>query len=92
MKFGIYVIRDAKTTFMTPTVDQTVESAVRNFSVAINHGTSLLNAVPQDFDLFQIGIYDVESGIIEAFTAPKFIVSGASVVRKDDINESSDEA
>lgn len=79
MKLGMYAIRDVKTCFMTPTLDQTKEAAIRNFTVAIRQGTSLLHAMPQDFDLFYVGEFDAESGIISALSVPEFVVAGAAV-------------
>lgn len=55
MKFGMYAIKDAKTGFMTPTVDQNDASALRNFEHAVNQPDSLLNSHPNDFCALQAG-------------------------------------
>lgn len=45
MTYGIYVIRDAKTTFMLPTVDFNNASAMRNFEHAVRHPDSLMKSI-----------------------------------------------
>lgn len=77
MKYGIYCIRDAKTTFLTPTVDLNDQSAMRNFAHATMQSNNLFNSHPQDYSLFRIGTFDSESGIIEPIV-PEHIAEGVS--------------
>lgn len=81
MIYGIYVVRDIKTTFLTPTFDMNDESAIRNFSYAINNTDGILGFSPSDFDLFKIGTFDNEKGFLDKsdFLVPEFIVSGGAV-------------
>lgn len=91
MIYGIYVVRDTKSEFMTPTYDYNDDSAIRNFSYAINNATGIMGYAPSDFDLYKIGIYDAKTGRIDLseFPVPEFIVSGASVfgVKGDEIRD-----
>lgn len=82
MKYGIYAIRDARTTFMSLTVDYSDEAARRNFAHAVNHPESLMQSHPNDFDLYKLGEYDVETGEIFPATPVQFIVGASSLVEK----------
>lgn len=81
MRYGMYVIRDTKTEFMRPTTDLNDESAIRNFTFAINNSTDIMGFAPGDFDLYKIGYFDAEKGMFDIadYPVPEFIVSGASV-------------
>lgn len=78
MKYGIYCIRDSKTGFLTPTADQNDQTAMRNFAHAAMQNNTLFYSHPQDYSLFRIGVFDSESGIIEAFVAPEHICEATS--------------
>ena len=45
MKYGVYSIRDARTGFLPPTVDQNDSSAMRNFAHACMQKESLLFSI-----------------------------------------------
>lgn len=81
MKYGIYVVRDNKTEFLTPNFDVNDESAIRNFSYAINNGNSIMGFSPADFDLYKIGYFDASKGLLDKsdFAVPEFVISGNSV-------------
>ena len=64
MKLGLYCIKDAKTGFMTPVVEQNDASALRNFSFAVNQSDSLMHDCPNDFSLFKVADFDTEVGIL----------------------------
>lgn len=78
MILGVYCIKDEKTSFLTPTVDQNDVSAMRNFEHAAVHKESLMNTHAADFTLYKIGSFDTESGKITPCD-PQFIMSGGSV-------------
>lgn len=77
MIYPVYCIRDSKVDFMAPTVDHSDSSAVRNFAYAIN-SDGIMNYSPNDFDLYRIGSFDSEKGLLES-CIPELIVSGISV-------------
>lgn len=79
MKYPMYAIRDQKVGFMAPTVDQSDQSAIRNFSYAINGNDGIMNYSPKDFDLFKVGEFDTEKGEIIP-CMPENICSGVSVI------------
>lgn len=79
MKYPIFSYRDNKVGFGQPITDMNDQSAIRGFSYAINNNQGLMNFSPKDFDLYKIGEFDSEKGIILGYKAPELIVSGASV-------------
>lgn len=64
MKYNVYSIRDAKTGFLTPTIDINDDSAIRNFQHACTNVDSLFFTHPADYSLIKIGEFDVETGSI----------------------------
>ncbi|UPW40980.1 nonstructural protein [Sigmofec virus UA08Rod_5898] len=83
MIFKIYSIRDSVAgSFLTPTVDQSDSTAIRNFSLACDSGkrdSSLLAFRPADFSLYCLAEFDSESGLISPFSPIQLVVSGDSV-------------
>lgn len=76
MKLNVYVIRDQRTTYMTPTFDYSDQSAVRNFEHAVLNKDSLFNTHSEDFCLYRIGQYDNHTGLITAEVEPVLILDG----------------
>lgn len=81
MKYGLYSIRDSKVGFMTVTVDSNDASARRNFEHACSQTNSLFFTHPQDYDLFKVGLYDSDSGVIDPINPPEFLC--AATTRSD---------
>lgn len=79
MKYPVYSIRDAKTGFMTPTVDMNDVAAARNFEHAVMNSASLMNSHPGDYALYRIGEFDSESGKIEP-CLPEHVIDAAGVM------------
>lgn len=78
MKYPMYCIRDNKVGFMTPVIDTNHDTAIRNFAMAVNGQNDTMAFSPADFDLYQVGTFDSEKGMIEPMT-PDLVVSGTSV-------------
>ena len=55
MEMNVYAIQDVKTSFFTPTIDQTDAAASSNFANAIMQGQGVLFTHAEDFRLFRIG-------------------------------------
>lgn len=79
MKYPVYSIRDVKVGFMAPNVDQSDQTAVRQFAFELNNRNGIMNFVPKDFDLYKIGEFEQESGVITP-CIPVLVVNGSSVV------------
>lgn len=80
MIYGIYSIRDALTGFMSPALDINDQSAIRNFARAINQGDSLMDFSPKDFDLYLVGEFNNQTGVLTPVSPVQMVVSGSSLV------------
>lgn len=83
MTYPIYSVRDLKGDFYAPRIDQNDDSAVRWFTMTVNTPETLTNFAPSDFQLFLIGYFNSETGVITASELPQLIVSGSSVFAKE---------
>lgn len=79
MIYGMYSIRDSKTGFMAPIAENNDAVATRNFSNAVGQPNSVLGSHPGDFDLYKVGLFDSDSGIMTELSAPEFVVSATSL-------------
>lgn len=78
MIYGVYAIYDsAAHVFTAPTIDISDASAVRSFQQAIANSGSVMNFKPDDFSLYQVGTFDVETGVLEPFTPPSRLIVGS---------------
>lgn len=66
MIYGLYAIKDAKSTFMPCNADLNDACAIRNFEHAVRQPDSLLRSHPNDYALYRVGTYDNETGVIDA--------------------------
>lgn len=82
MIYGVYAIKDAKTSFMPCNVDYNDASAIRNFEHAVMAPDSLMRSHPADYTLYRLGSYNTETGLIVSNADPQQIADAASVVRK----------
>lgn len=78
MKYPIYSYRDNKSAFGSPILEMNEYTAIRGFSYAINAKDGLMNAYPGDYDLYKVGEFDSEKGVIDGIT-PVLVVTGMSV-------------
>lgn len=79
MKYPLFSIRDIKRGFDFPNPDQSEQSAIRGFSYAVNKEDSLMGFAPKDYDLYKVGEFDIEKGVIIAEEVPVFIIGGNDV-------------
>lgn len=77
MIYGIYSIRDKHTGFISPTFDLNDQAAARNFSMALTRSDGVLGFAPSDFDLYCIGSFDSDSGIISPRALPELVMTGS---------------
>lgn len=80
MIYPLYSIRDNKTSFMAPQPAETEEQAIRNFSQLCNTPGSLMGFAPADFDLYKVGTFDTQKGVVAPSEPIQLVVSGASVL------------
>lgn len=84
MKYLMVALKDELTGFQAPTIEVSAETAIRNFTAAVN-SIKAFQENPQDYSLYRIGYFDTDTGIIE--TSVDKLVSANSVLRKVDTNE-----
>lgn len=64
---------------MPPQCDQNDQTAIRGFAYAINNN-NVMNFSPKDYDLYKVGEFDVDKGVINALKVPVLIASGVNVI------------
>lgn len=80
MKYPVYCVRDLKVEFLSPMIYMNEAAAKRDFAYRINTGDTMYSFAPADYELYQIGTFDSEKGIIESFQIPEFISRGTDMV------------
>lgn len=81
MLYGLYAMRDVKTGFMTPVMDQSDDSAIRNFCHTIAKSDGILSSFAQDFSLFHIADYDSDTGSVVPLVPVVQLVDGPFALR-----------
>lgn len=80
MTLGVYAMRDLKTEFISPVCSANDEVARRNFESAISQSQDVLFTHREDFQLFKIGSFNTESGVLTPEKLPILIADGKDVV------------
>lgn len=81
MLYGVYAMRDVKTGFMTPSIDVSDESAVRNFTHAVCHSDGVLRSFAQDFSLYKIGEFDSDTAELLPLRPTLLLIEGSTALR-----------
>lgn len=84
MKLCVVAIRDrAIDAFGMPNFVVSVGAAVRSFGDEVNRAdpNNQLNKHPEDFDLFQLGVYNDADGSFELLDSPRQVAIGKDLVR-----------
>lgn len=85
MKFTVCAVRDrASGAFARPMFVPAVGSAIRGFSDEINRkgdAENPLNSHPEDFDLFELGTWDDNTGRFDGLEDPRQVAVGKDMVR-----------
>lgn len=76
MTFKVYAIRDEKTEFLSPTLDFSDATALRNFNLGLSRSDTVMGANKSDFCLYEVGLFDTESGLLTATIPPRFVARG----------------
>jgi len=81
----VFAVRDsALGEFMNPFVAPSAGIATRSFSDEVNRKDSPISAHPSDFELFELGEYDAESGRIISLSSPKSLVRAQDVLIREE--------
>lgn len=84
--YGLYSIRDVKSSYMQVLTDHNDATAIRGFKQAVMVPDSLMALHPTDFALYRVGQFDADTGEIIACT-PELLCDAAQFVRKENVNE-----
>lgn len=80
MIYPMFAVRDVNVGFNAPMTDVNENTAKRNFTFAINDpNNGVMHFAPKDYDLYKIGTFDTESGLLLPEPVPVLICSGVSV-------------
>lgn len=82
MVYGLYAIKDAKSTFMPVNSDMNDACAVRNFEHAVCQPDSLLRSHPNDYALYKVGTYDNVCGSLFPIDPPKLLCDAAQCLQE----------
>lgn len=86
MIYGVYSMRDVKTGFMSPVVEPNDDAAARNFYHSVSVSEGILFTYASDFDLYKLGTFDSDSGLLSPIVPPILVAQGShalSVLRKE---------
>lgn len=83
MIYSIFSVRDLKGDFYSPRIEQNDVSAIRWFSMTVNTPETLTNFAPADFQLYRIGTFNSETGLITPLNLPVLLISGNEVFGKE---------
>lgn len=82
MMFGVYAIRDVKTSFLSPTLDTNDGSAIRNFNSSIQRSDGIMLTHASDFTLYRIGDYNADTAELIPIHPIVLIASGSDALIK----------
>lgn len=57
--------------------------AVRQFQRAVNDSRTDLNMFSNDFDLYCVGEFDINNGVVSGFNPIKFVCAATSLLKVD---------
>lgn len=79
MKAKLYSYRDELVGFGPIMVEANERTAIRGFSYAVNSAQGMMSFSPENYDLFYIGEFDTDTGVISPAPVSQLIVNGRSV-------------
>lgn len=71
----VTAIKDSKAGFLAPAVYQNRAMAVRDFQYLVRDGSGVMGEYYDDFNLYQIGEFDTESGHLISTGPPEFLAA-----------------
>jgi len=82
---SVFAVRDSATdSFGLPIFQSSARSAIRLFSDEVNRPDSLMGLHPEDFELFLIGTFDQDKGILTPLS-PEQCCTGKAAVRPREV-------
>lgn len=78
---NVYAVRDVKAdAFVSPFFRRTHKEAMRYFGDAVVSKDTMFHAHPEDFQLFCLGQFDDETGLLVGLTQTQFLVSATEFI------------
>ncbi|UPW41132.1 nonstructural protein [Sigmofec virus UA08Rod_5433] len=74
-------MRDVKTGFMSPTMDLSDDSAIRNFAHSVGNSEGILFSFVQDFSLYRIADFDTDTGVLSPISPVIQLIDGPAALR-----------
>lgn len=88
MKTKITAVYDQKSKlFMFAAFTRTSADATRAFTQAVNDKDTMLSRNPEDFQLYELGSFDDETGKVESLDRPEKIVDAYNVKTQPKTNQ-----
>lgn len=79
MIMNVYAVRDVKSTYMSPILGSNDAQAMRSFRAGMRSVPDF-EVAPTDFELYRIGEFDSDSGLLTPCVPPVWICSGENEV------------
>lgn len=80
MQLQVFSIRDQKAAaFGMPFFQKTKGEAIRNFQELSKDEKSLVAKYPEDFDLYHVGVYDDQTGLVKSLDTPQHVIKAVEV-------------
>lgn len=80
MKVIVCSVFDTKAgVFAQPFFSVNLATALRSFRVLVTDGRSMPAQSPEDFQLYQLGQFDDDGGLLEALPQPLFLANATQV-------------
>jgi len=92
MEMLMFVIRDNKASSFSPRpfFEKNRVDAIRGLTAAVNYHDGQIKDFPSDFDMYQLGSFDPQTGKVKLSEQPEFIIGASScVVTKEKNKEDS---
>lgn len=84
---AMFAVFDQKAkAYMQPFFSQSAGTAARAFAVAVNDPTTMLSKHPEDFSLWEIGVFDDDSAYIHALSPLKNVCLAISLKESGNVN------
>lgn len=83
MQLKMYTVRDAKAeVYNAPFYKRSHGEAERDFAMAIRDEKNPSAKYPEDFDLFFVGEYDDQTGVVKPLATPQHIAKAIDLVNR----------
>lgn len=86
MNLKVFSVRDSKAgVYNTPFFQHQIGEAERTFRKLVNDNQSMISQFPDDYDLYYLGDYDDQTGVINALQTPQHIVKAVNLMPLTDV-------